>query len=366
VNHLSHIKIESLPYPVYLGSDIWHEIHEIVRPFLKSGVYILADSNTYRHCFPLLNENIPILTGQPLHLISPGEQSKDLQGIAGVWTWLMEKGAGRNSLLINLGGGVVSDLGGFTAATFNRGMSYINIPTSLIGQVDAAIGGKSALNVSGIKNQAGLFYDPAGVFIIPTFLETLPDDHFRSGFAEIIKCAALSGGEFWEMLRQDDASDRKNIFRFIYEAVKYKCRIVAEDPFENSGRKMLNFGHTVGHALEGFYNIAGDQMLHGQAISAGMICEAWLSTKLTGMGIDELDELSSVIRSDFDFNPIEEKDFDQLAQIVSYDKKKSGEGVSFSLLRGLGKHSPGIVVNSTNLIESFRYFNGIISNDNDF
>ena len=175
-----------------------------VQPFLKSGgVYIFTDHNTLRFCFPLLKDNIPILAQQPLYSIAPGEQSKDLTGLAGTWQWLMENGAGRNSLLINLGGGVVSDLGGFAAATFNRGMKYINIPTSLIGLVDAAIGGKSALNVSGIKNQAGLFYDPAAVFIIPAFLDTLPEDHYRSGFAEIIKCAALSGGKFWEMVKND-------------------------------------------------------------------------------------------------------------------------------------------------------------------
>lgn len=358
----ANIKIESLNYPVYIGYNPWREIDQIIQPFLNSGgVYILTDNNTYRFCFPVLKEKIPVLSSQAIYSISPGEQYKDVSALAEIWMWLMENGAGRNSLLINLGGGVVSDLGGFAAATFNRGMKYINIPTSLIGQVDAAIGGKSALNVSGIKNQAGLFYNPAAVIIIPTFLETLPEDHYRSGFAEIIKCAVLSGGEFWELLKQDGASDSRNIFRLITETVNFKCRIVAEDPFDNSGRQMLNFGHTVGHALESFYNTIGDEMmLHGQAIAAGMICEARLSNKLAGMGIDELDEMSSVIQSYFDLKPIEENAFDQLALIVNYDKKKSAKGIGFSLLEGLGKHSPGIVVNNTDLIESFGYYNGII------
>jgi 3-dehydroquinate synthase len=357
----ANIKINSLSYPVHIGYNLWQEIDEILQLFLKSGgVYIFTDHNTQKFCLPVLKDNIPILAQQPLYSIAPGEQSKDLPGLAGIWTWLMENGAGRNSLLINLGGGVISDLGGFAAATFNRGMKYVNIPTSLIGQVDAAIGGKSALNVSGIKNQAGLFYDPANVFIIPTFLETLPEDHYISGFAEIIKCAALSGGKFWEMVKLIGASGRENIFHLISEAVKFKSRIVAEDPFEISGRKMLNFGHTIGHAIESFTNTAGEEMmLHGHAIATGMICEARLSNKLAGMGDAELDELSSLINSYFTPNRIEENAFDQIARIVNYDKKKSGKGIVFSLLEGLGKHSQGIVVNSTDLIESFGYYNRI-------
>ena len=362
MKHPSNIEIELLTYPVHLGYNLWHEIDQIIQPFLKSGgIYILSENNTYRHCFPLLKENIPTLIGQPLYSISPGEQSKDIQGLASIWSWLLQNGAGRESLLINLGGGVVSDMGGFAAATYNRGMKYINIPTSLIGQVDAAIGGKSALNVSGIKNQVGLFYDPAAVFIMPEFLETLPDAHFKSGFAEIIKCAALSGGESWALLKQAGVSDRTNIFPLISETVRFKCRMVAEDPFDNASRKMLNFGHTVGHALESFFNSGGrDLMLHGHAVAAGMICEAYLSNKLAGMGVDDLDELSSVIKSYFDLKPIGESFYGQLAGIVSFDKKKSEEGIGYSLLRGLGKHSPGKVVNNTDLIESFGYYNGII------
>ena len=355
-------KIESLIYPVQIGFDLWHEIEALLQPFLKSGrVYILTDNNTYKHCFPVLKEKIPLLADQALFSISPGEQSKDLSGLASVWTWLMETGAGRNSLLINLGGGVVSDLGGFAAATFNRGMAYINIPTSLIGQVDAAIGGKSALNVNGIKNQAGLFYDPAAVYIMPVFLETLPEAHYKSGFAEIIKCAALSGYKSWQLLRQESALDHNQIFRLIAETVSFKCRIVAEDPFDRSGRKMLNFGHTVGHALESVCNIPGEnEMLHGQAVAVGMICEAYLSNKLAGMSANELDDISSVIKSFFDLKLIGENLFDELARYVGYDKKKTQNGIGFSLLESFGKHSPDIIVNNASLIQSFEYYNGII------
>jgi 3-dehydroquinate synthase len=268
----ANTKIDSLSYPVHIGYNLWEEIDKILQPFLKSGgVYVFIDHNTQRFCFPRLKDKIPNLTQQPLYSILPGEQSKDLQTLGAIWTWLMENGAGRNSLIINVGGGVVSDLGGFAAATFNRGMKYVNIPTSLIGQVDASIGGKSALNVSGIKNQVGLFYDPAAVFIIPTFLDTLPEDQYASGFAEIIKCAALSGGKFCEMVKLTGVSDRENIFQLIYEAVRYKSRAVAEDPLEIP-QEMLNFD--IPSACQSFNNSGGNEMILHAVIVAGMICEA--------------------------------------------------------------------------------------------
>jgi len=362
VKQTANIKIESLSYPVYLGFNLWREIDQFIQPFLKSGgIYLLADHNTSGHCLPVLKDKIPVLAGKPVLSITPGERSKDISALAKIWTWLMETGAGKDSLIINLGGGMVSDLGGFAAATFNRGMPYINIPTSLIAQSDAAIGGKTGLNISGIKNQAGLFYDPAAVFITPVFLDTLPEAHLKSGFAEIIKCAALSGHRFWELMKKDGTAGQKHIFRLIFETVNFKCRIVAEDPADKGTRKMLNFGHTIGHALESISILPGSELLlHGQAVAAGMICESYLSTKLAGLGMDEMDDISSVIKSHFDLNPISKNQYDLLAEIVKYDKKKAGSGIGFSLLESLGKHSPGIFVNYSDLIESFDYYNDII------
>lgn len=357
----ANIKIESLTYPVHLGFNLWREIDQLLQPFLKSrGIYLLTDNNTHSYCLPVLKDNIPLLAEQPSFSISLGERYKDLSSLYRIWTWLMEAGAGKNSLLINLGGGVVSDLGGFAAATFNRGMPYINIPTSLIAQVDAAIGGKTGLNISGIKNQAGLFYNPAAVFIMPVFLETLPEAHFKSGFAEIIKCAALSGHKFWELLKKDGALERKHIFRLISETVNFKCRIVAEDPFDRSTRKMLNFGHTVGHALESFSNMPGRvEMLHGEAVAAGMICEAYISYETAGLPKYELEEISTVIKTFFDLEPLENRFFDQFLKMINHDKKKNINGIGFSLLECLGKPCLERSVERVNLIRSFEYYNEV-------
>jgi 3-dehydroquinate synthase len=349
-----NVKIESLAYPVFIGVEPWHETGKFLGPFLKSGgVYLLTDVNTREFCFPLLENNLPFLAGKPIYSIIPGENSKNLAEWEKILTWLMESGAGRESLLINLGGGVVSDLGGFAAATYKRGMRYINIPTSLIGQADAAVGGKTAINISGVKNQAGLFYDPAAVFINPAFLTTLPENHFRSGFAEIIKCAALSGRNFWQMAK-DKLDDPEHLFDFILESVNFKCGIVAVDPYDQSTRKMLNFGHTVGHALESF---GKDEMLHGDAVAAGMICEAYLSCETCGLPEKGLNEVSCVISKYFDLKPLDDQFYEEYLKIMDFDKKKTGSATGFSLLEDLGKPSLDRLVSRKNLTRSFEYYN---------
>ena len=353
------LKIESLTYPVVIGTDPWREIDIFIKPYLQSGgIYLLTDNNTQKYCLPVLTGYMPEMARQPLFSISPGEQSKDSANLDGLWKWMMKSGAAKDSLLINLGGGVVSDLGGFAAATFNRGISYLNIPTSLISQVDAAIGGKSGINISGIKNKAGLFHDPIAVFINPAFLTTLPDAHLKSGYAEIIKCAALSGKAFPKQLINEKLPEQDYLFDLIYETVKFKCSIISGDPFDRSSRKMLNFGHTVGHALESFSGSQGKiEMLHGEAVAAGMICESYLSYLTEGLSRAGLEEITIVIKSFFKPEPINNLFFDQIIELMDFDKKKTNNGIGFSLLQGFGKPSLNRPVDRVNLIRSFEYFN---------
>jgi len=355
-------KIESLAYPVYIGTDLWLEAAAFVQPFLVSGgIYLLTDHNTRKFCLPVLTGNLPELAQKPVFSLSPGEQTKSLSNLEGIWNWLMEQGAVKDSLLINLGGGVVSDLGGFAAGTYKRGIRYINIPTSLIGQADAAVGGKTGINISGVKNQAGLFCNPSAVFINPSFLLTLPENHLKSGFAEIIKCSALSGNGFWETVKNKSGLHGDNLFNLILETVNFKCGIVADDPYEQSSRKMLNFGHTVGHALESFYNLPGQAgMLHGEAVAAGMICEAYLSYEIAGLPGPELEEISTFIHTFFELNPIENCFLDEYLKMMDHDKKKTGEGLVFSLLESLGRPVLDRTVDRENLIRSFGYYNQVI------
>jgi 3-dehydroquinate synthase len=353
------IKIDSLSYPVYLGDELWDKIREYLQPFLlRGGIFFLTDENTDKFCFPALLKYLPELSTYRSFSIKPGESSKEPAVMESLWKWLTESGAVRDSLLVNLGGGVVSDLGGFLASTFKRGMPYINIPTSLVGQADAAVGGKTGINLSGNKNQAGAFYDPAAVFIIPGFLETLPEDHFRSGFAEIIKSAALAGNEPWKQLRRITIPEINNIRDLIYETVKIKCSIVSQDPFDRSVRKMLNFGHTTGHALESLHNQLGMRgMLHGEAVATGMVCESFLSSEITGLPVSESEEIISVIKRFFRLQPVKEEDFNELMRLMDHDKKRTAGSYNFSLLESIGKPRINCPVDLNNILRSFRFLN---------
>lgn len=363
MKRVSYHKYESLSYPVFLGHDLWNVTGDFLQPFIQQGnAFLLADRNTYDLCLPLLQDYIPSVGQVPAHITAPGEASKEPAVLRDIWKWLMESGASGNSLLINLGGGVVSDIGGFAAATFNRGMNYVNIPTSLMGQVDAAIGGKTGINIDGVKNQAGLFYDPLAVFIIPDFLETLPEEQARSGFAEIVKCAALAGDGAWERVVNTSFSDKLELFDLSCETALFKCRIVAADPFDQSTRKMLNFGHTVGHALEAFYNGKGRKdYLHGDAVAAGMICEAWISHQEAGLPQNELEEITEVIVSAFHPDPLDRDYYKRVSTFINFDKKKTGTGIGYSLLERLGKPVTGRLTGISVIYGAFDYYNSVLS-----
>jgi 3-dehydroquinate synthase len=356
---VNYHEIKTLNYPVFLGDELWTKIGEYLNPGSSySGVYILTDENVHRFCLPALVGIIPGLSEIPVYVLPAGEKAKEVPALEDVWKWLINGGASRNSILVNLGGGVVSDLGGFAAATFNRGMRYINLPTSLIGQADAAIGGKTGLNLLGMKNQAGLFADPAAVFIMPSFLKTLPDLHVRSGWAEIIKSAVLAGNGFWDKVKNLSRPDNSMLFDLIAEAVKFKCEVVAADPYDLNTRTILNFGHTVGHSLESLYlDLGQDEYTHGEAVASGMICEAWISGKLTGMPENEINQLTGLICNFFDLKPVEEKHFAFLSEVLKFDKKKSFKGTGYSLLEKIGNPVQGIPVDQQTLLESFHYYN---------
>ena len=354
-------EINSLAYPVFIGSKLWIRLRECIQPYLKpGGIFIFADQNTLKYCLPLLVEYVPELGNHIPYAVMPGEDSKDISGLEEVWNWLMKSGATRESLLVNLGGGVVSDLGGFAAATFHRGMPYINLPTSLIGQVDAAIGGKTGINVAGVKNQAGIFYDPLAVFIIPDFLATLPENHFMSGFAEIIKSALLAGNHSLQMMKDTLSPGDKSISGYILDTVKFKCEIVAKDPHERSVRKILNFGHTVGHAFESLFNRHGvTGMLHGDAVAAGMICEAFISSEIKGLSEIERNEMVSLITKYFEMKPLDEKYFDILLELMRHDKKRNSGSFNFTLLESPGIPCLNCSVGPESIIRALRSYNQI-------
>ena len=263
--------------PVLFGNDAFPALDRMVKTLHPHGVFILVDRNTSKCCLPLLIGKISSFADAQVIETGGGEAAKSLHDTEKIWSELLASGAGRNSLLVNLGGGVVSDLGGFVAAGYKRGIKYINIPTSLMGQADAAIGGKTGVNMGSIKNQVGFFHAATAVFIIPGFLKTLPEGHLRSGLAEIIKSVLISNDTLWRRMQKNPVSQLLSLpvegalwQELMLATITYKNKVVAKDYREQKLRKVLNFGHTLGHAFESFsFHHSATPLLHGEAVAAG-------------------------------------------------------------------------------------------------
>jgi 3-dehydroquinate synthase len=317
-------------------------IHEL-RP-QPGKIFILTDANTHEKCLPVLLQSCQDLQPDAIWKVAAGEASKSIDTVNTLYYQLLQARAGRNDLLLNLGGGVVSDLGGFIAASYLRGIRYINIPTSLIGQADAAIGGKAAIDIGPLKNQAGFFHPPVAVLIDPIFLETLPSDHRRSGMAEIVKMILISGGALWNRIQKAGATkcctlkpDDPFLHKLLLHAVKEKNALITRDYRERNVRKRLNFGHTVGHALESWSLKSGAPMHHGDAVAAGMACAVSLSAMKTGLPPATRDALIRFMLEGFIIPSIQPRDYDELLGIMEHDKKTVNGRYRFTLLKEIGK-----------------------------
>lgn len=321
---------------------------------------VLVDENTRRHCYPRL---APLLStyAHTLLEIPAGEKYKNLDTCRLIWEGMMKANAGRSDLCINLGGGVIGDMGGFCAATFKRGMDFIQIPTTLLSQVDASIGGKLGIDFMQVKNSIGLFGNPGAVFIDPTFLRTLPLRELRSGLAEIIKHSLIQDEEQWDALRS--LNDLQNIDwqSLIVPSLRIKQQIVADDPFENGLRKALNFGHTIGHAVEGYALETRTPLLHGEAIAVGMLAESYLSHRLAGLPQHQLQEITQSLLRIYQPQPLNPDSFPALLALMANDKKNRGKAINFSLLPRIGSVQVDQIVAADLIQESLHYFNSVSS-----
>jgi 3-dehydroquinate synthase len=325
-------------YPVFAGHEIWQDLAAYLDRLAPSQVFLLTDEHVRHHCMAILYDKMPALKESPVFVLPPGEGSKDAWHAEAVWKWLSEYPAGKDALLINLGGGVVSDLGGFVAGTYKRGITFINLPTTLIGQADAAVGGKTGINLEGFKNQVGTISHPGAVFICPAFLKSLPVRALVSGYPEIIKTALVTGAEFWDDLNRVVLEAPEALPSLIRRCVMAKLSVADLDPEDRNERKCLNFGHTIGHALEGVSHSNGNEpLLHGEAVAAGMICEAYISTLLTGLDNRALDKMASLLKIFYD-RPVQTRmDMSRFLMFASRDKKNSGGEIRFTLIEAPGK-----------------------------
>lgn len=301
-------------------------------------VFVLTDSHTYKHCLPRFMAINPAHALFKILEFEPGEENKTIDACKHIWQALLQLGATRHSVLINLGGGVVTDLGGFIAGTYKRGIKYFNIPTTLLAQADASVGGKTGVDFDGLKNQIGLFNDPEAVFIDVDFLDTLSKREWLNGFAEMIKHGLLESADAWDELTAAQITDKAVLEKLLFRSVSFKSSIVSSDATEQGPRKILNFGHTAGHALETFF-MENDRhkLKHGEAVIAGMIIELFISEKKTGLKPEQTERIVNYLRQYYDPVKIERTDFIRLIQIMKTDKKNRGNEINFTLLRAIGE-----------------------------
>ncbi|MBK9192484.1 MAG: 3-dehydroquinate synthase [Crocinitomicaceae bacterium] len=269
--------------------------------------------------------------------IPAGEENKNLEICHSVWQTLSEMNISRKDVLLNFGGGMVTDLGGFVASTFKRGIPFVNIPTSLLSQVDASVGGKTGIDLDAYKNQVGTFAEPDFVFISNEFLETLPDEQLISGFAEMLKHGLIADVAYWEELSTLNPLENKQLLTLIKKSVSLKSEIVLADFDEKGPRKILNFGHTIGHALESYFLQKKNPQLHGHMVGLGMLAEAYLSKEMKLISETEFMQIESVCRNHFGKYLKEKPDTDRMIQVMQNDKKNDSGKINFSLLNGIGK-----------------------------
>lgn len=319
-------------------------------------IIIITDGNVRKLCFPVFKQKLPLLNVDGIITIKSGEENKTIHQLTFIWNELTRLNADRDDLIINLGGGIVTDIGGMAAATFKRGLRFINYPTTLLGMVDAAIGGKTGIDFDGFKNQVGLFVNPACVIIDPIFLRTLEEMYWQSGFAEVLKYGLILDRELWQKLEGKNYNDVDDWNMVIIKAARDKIDIIRCDTLEKGIRKNLNFGHTIGHALESFHLKSNNPITHGMAVAAGMICESWLSSKFFSIECTHLKSIVAMIDRNFSRLSFNGDDIPIIMQLMKQDKKVRGNKHNFSLLRKLGKAVHDIEIDDDQIIQSLEFY----------
>jgi len=352
-------KIKTNHYDIFISNQNSSLINKFISKNKYSKVFILVDSNTNKYCLDLFLEKH--LSGIDFKIvkIKEGEENKNTKNLYSAWTKISKLGGDRNSLLINLGGGLVSDLGGFVASTYNRGIDFINVPTTLLSIVDASIGGKVGINIGRLKNQVGVFNYPKLILIDTSFLETLPKREINSGFAEMLKHGLIFEKNYYKTLSELKNIDSKLSTELIYNSIKIKNEVVNRDPKEKNFRKILNFGHTLGHAIESHFlgKKKAKNLLHGEAISIGMILESYISYKILKLPYEQCKNIKQTINNNFKKVKINKEDLKSIVKLIKFDKKNRGEKVLFVLLYEIGKIKIDIEVPKKIVIESFEFYN---------
>lgn len=322
---------------IIISKHLEEELAVAISECEHDRVFVLVDSTTKAKCWPVVSHFFSLRNAHVIEIV-PTDMHKDINQVITVWQALGNQGATRHSCLINLGGGMVTDLGGFAASTFKRGIDFINIPTTLLAMVDASVGGKTGINFNGLKNEVGVFNDSRYVILNTQFLATLDHENLCSGYGEMLKHALISTRDMWaQHLNFDlDHPDLHALQDMVAQSVKVKEHIVTADPFEKGIRKALNLGHTIGHALESWAMQKGQPVLHGYAVAYGLVCELYLSAAKVGFPTDVLRQTVQYINAHYPKLPITCDDYETLFALMKHDKKNTADHINFTLLGNIG------------------------------
>ncbi len=345
---------------VIITSDIKNELSGILANYEYDRLNVICDKNSRDCCYINFLMGVKELRDANLATIEPGDEHKNLDSLSWVWEKLGEYGATRKSLVINIGGGMVTDLGGFAASTFKRGLRFINIPTTLLAMVDASVGGKTGINFHGLKNEIGVFSDADYVILDTVFLKTLDSENICSGYAEMLKHGLISNDDMWRELVTFDIlnPDLDKLRDMVADSVKVKQRIVEEDPHEHGIRKALNVGHTIGHAFESFA-LKRKPILHGYAVAYGMVCELYLSARKTGFPTEKLHTTVRYIIEHYGKMQITCNDYDELIELMTHDKKNTADTINFTLLAEIGDIRINQTATKEEIVEALDYYREI-------
>jgi 3-dehydroquinate synthase len=347
--------IQANNYPVCFNKTGYETLNQHLKDTKYSNLFIIVDSNTNEFCLPIF---LPLLeTDLTIEIIEfeAGEINKNIETCIQIWNVLTELGADRKTLILNLGGGVVTDLGGFVASTFKRGVDFIHIPTTLLSMVDASVGGKNGVDLGNLKNQIGVINTPKMVIIDTNYLETVPQNEMRSGLAEMLKHGLIFDKGYWEQFLDLKAIDFADFDELIYRSVEIKNEIVTQDPTEKNVRKSLNFGHTLGHAIESYFleNKNKTTLLHGEAIAVGMILESYISLHKNLISQEEYTQIKTTLKSIYDDVIFSKNDIDPILELLIHDKKNEYGSIQFALIEGIGKIKINQLVENELILNAF-------------
>lgn len=347
--------IQANNYPIYFNEKAYEALNLHLSQNKYSNIFIIVDSNTNEYCLPTLLPYIETDLAVEIIEFEAGEEHKNIETCVEIWKVLTELGGDRKSLIINLGGGVVTDLGGFVASTFKRGVDFIHMPTTLLSMVDASVGGKNGVDLGNLKNQIGVINVPNMVLIDTQYLETVPQNEMRSGLAEMLKHGLIYDKNYWEQFLDLNAIDFDMLDELIHRSVVIKNEIVKQDPTEKNIRKALNFGHTLGHAIESYFleNENKTTLLHGEAIAVGMILESYISLKKGLITEDEYSQIKNAIKSIYDDVVFNQEDIEPILELLIHDKKNEYGSIQFALIEGIGNIKINQSVETELILEAF-------------